>query len=68
MDNLNTERSLKTLITYHIDDSLNSWKTEVKRIETKIEEIKDQTAVLVVDENIIIEVMERLDQYLGVSY
>lgn len=54
MDNLNTERSLKTLITYHIDDSLTSWKTEVKRIETKIEEIKDQTAVLVVDENIIV--------------
>lgn len=65
---MQTERSLKTVITYHIDDYLSGWKAEVKKIESRINEIKDQSAVIIIDQNIITEVMEKLDQYLTVSY
>lgn len=40
----------------------------MKKIETKINEINDQSAAVVIDQNIITEVMEKLDQYLAVSY
>lgn len=56
------------MITYHIDDYLSGWKADVKKIEAKINEINDQSAAVVIDQNIITEVMEKLDQYLAVSY
>lgn len=40
----------------------------MKRIESKINEIRDQTATVVIDDNIITEVLERLDQYVGVVF
>ena len=67
-DSLATDRSLKTVITYFLEDELTAWKNEIKKIETQLSCIKEQSSVVEVDSNIITEVMDKLDQYIGISF
>ena len=67
-DSLRCEKSLKTIITYFLEDSLNTWKSQVKGIEASINAIKEQSARIVVDDDVITDILDKLDLYLTVSF